>query len=185
LSLRDGTLHRQGADAGDSYQVIRFTSYEVRPDLSPALAEARQPKRKPKELSFDQLRKRIDAGGPQVLAARAEFHRRLCAPLAPLLFTLFALPFSILSQRSGRGGGFIAGLLIYLAYYFLTSFAETLTTDAALSPLLTFWGLHLLLLAAGLHLLQRSARERPSRLMEKLDGMIVRLRSLRRRDAHP
>jgi lipopolysaccharide export system permease protein len=95
------------------------------------------------------------------------------------------LPFSILSQRSGRSGGFIAGLLIYLVYYFLTSLAETLTTDAALSPLLTFWTLHLLLLAAGLHLLHRNAQERPSRLLENLDGMIVRLRSLRSRDAHP
>jgi len=82
LRLQDGTLHREGTDAGDSYQVIRFASYEIRPNLAPALAEARQPKRKPKELSFHQLRQRIDEGGSAALAARTEFHRRLCAPLA-------------------------------------------------------------------------------------------------------
>lgn len=185
LRLQDGTLHRQGTSGnGDAYQVIRFVRYDIRPDLSPALAEARQPKRRPKEMSFSELRERAAGGERNALAARAELHRRLCAPLAPLLFTLFALPFSIRSQRSGRGSGFIAGLLIYLGYYFLTSLAETLTADAGLHPLLTFWTIHLALLVAGVYLLRQSALERPSRLLEKLDGLMLLLKRPRRRDAH-
>lgn len=185
LRLLDGTLHRQGAGrGGDDYQTIRFASYDIRPDLSPALSETRTPKRRPKEMSFNELRKAAAVGKSPAQAARAELHRRFCAPLAPLLFALLALPFSIRSQRSGRGGGFIAGLLIYLTYYFLNSLAETLTADGGLHPLLTFWTVHLLLLAIGLYLLRQSALERPSRLLDRLDGAILRLQRLRRPDAH-
>lgn len=186
LRLRDGTLHRQAAAGrGDGYQVARFARYDVRPDLAPALAEARKPNRKPKELTFAELRRRAAEDGRPALAARAELHRRLCAPLAPLLFVLFALPFGIRSQRSGRGGGFLAGLAIYLAYYALTSLAETLTADAGLHPLLTFWAVHGALFAAGLLLLRQAARERTSRLVELFDGAVLKLQRLRRRDAHP
>ena len=42
---------------------------------------------------------------------RAELHRRLALPVAPLLFALVGLPLGIHSSRSGRGGGFALGLL--------------------------------------------------------------------------
>jgi lipopolysaccharide export system permease protein len=117
-------------------------------------------------------------------AARGELHSRLCAPLAPLLFALLAVPFSTYSQRSGRGGGFIVGLAIYLGYYLLISLAEILTDEGGIAPLLTFWLPHLLLFAAGVSLLRQSILERPVALLVWLDLCAGRIKRFRERHAH-
>lgn len=186
LRLQNGVVHRQGADTRtDSYQVIGFASYEITPDLSRALAEETAPRKvSRKELGMAALWARAGGATEQARAARGELHRRLCAPLAPLLFALLALPFSTFSQRSGRGGGFVVGLAIYLAYFLLISLAETLTAEGGLAPLLTFWAPHLLLFAAGAYLLRQSALERPVFLLSWCDLWAVRVKRFRERHAH-
>ncbi|MDH3998884.1 MAG: LPS export ABC transporter permease LptF [Desulfuromonadales bacterium] len=166
LQLQDGVIHRQQNDAADSYQMIHFSSYNVQPNITGTRETAKQPRRRPKEMPTSQLWSGIATQDKpsRANALRSELHQRLCSPLAPLLFALFGLPFSIQSHRSGRSGGFIMGLVIYLCYYALLSAADTLTAEAAVSPLLSFWGVHGLLLLAGAWLLRQSSLERPNLL---------------------
>jgi lipopolysaccharide export system permease protein len=187
LRLQNGAVHRKdtATTKKDTYQVIRFNNYDIRPDLSAVMATPKFAKRtKPGELTFSDLWQATEDKGERGRAAHAELHRRLCAPLAPLLFALFILPFGMQSQRSGRSGGFIAGLLIYLAYYLLTSLAEVVTTELHTPPLLSYWTLHLTFLGAGLTLLRQSALERPNRLLAWVDSGILLARRLGRRHAH-
>jgi lipopolysaccharide export system permease protein len=186
LQLHNGTLHRNdGTSAKDAYQVIRFNRYDIRPDLAVAMAAPKFARRaSPKEMTMDELWPASATEGERGLAARAELHSRLCAPLAPLLFALFILPFGMQTQRSGRSGGFTAGLLVYLAYYLLTSLAEIMTTGLRVPPLFSFWTLHLILLGMGLYLLRQSALERPSRLLGWVDCGIILIKRLGRRHAH-
>jgi lipopolysaccharide export system permease protein len=185
LQLHNGVIHRQGGNQNnDAYQVIGFTDYEIAPNLSRSLAAASKSRRKTNEMSLGELWGLADGSSGPAWAARAELHSRLCAPLAPLLFALFALPFSTFSQRSGRGGGFLVGLLIYLAYYLTISLAETLTTGIGATPLLTFWGTHFLLFALGIYLLRQSALERPSAAVVWLDYGALIIKRYRGRDAH-
>jgi len=93
-----------------------------------------------------------------------------------LIFALFGLPFSIQTHRSGRSGGFVIGLIIYLCYYMLLSLAQTLTADAGLTPLLSFWLPHLLLLLSGLFCLYRSAHEQPSIFVSQVEQTMTYLR---------
>jgi lipopolysaccharide export system permease protein len=186
LQLHNGVIHRQKtANQGDGYQVIGFASYEIMPDLSQALAAEATPRKiSRKEMNMAELWQVASGKTSTDRAARGELHRRLCAPLAPLLFALLALPFSTFSQRSGRGGGFIVGLAIYLGYYLIISLAEILTDEGGLAPLFTFWVPHLLLFATGAYLLRQSALERPVALMAWLDRCARGIKQFRERHAH-
>jgi lipopolysaccharide export system permease protein len=186
LQLHNGVIHRQqGGGQGDGYQVIGFASYGITPDLTKSLAAETGPRKvSRKEMSLRELWHAAEADTDASPAARGELHRRLSAPLAPLLFALLALPFSTFSQRSGRSGGFIVGLVIYLAYYLLVSLGETLTAEGNLPPLLTFWVPHLLLFAVAVYLLRQSALERPVAVLGWLDRCALHIKRFRERHAH-
>jgi lipopolysaccharide export system permease protein len=109
-------------------------------------------------------------------AVQAEMHTRLVSPMAPLIFALFGLPFSIQTHRSGRSGGFVIGLVIYLCYYLLLSLAQTFTADAGLTPWLAFWLPHLLLCLSGFYCLYRSAHEHPSIFVSQVEQTMTYLR---------
>lgn len=189
LQLQDGTIHRKTAkDDRDSYQVIRFTDYEIRPDLSESAA-ASAPRfalrTSPNEMGMSALWAAAAGEGEKALAARAELHNRLSTPLAPLLFALFILPCVMQNQRSGRSGAFVTGLLIYLGYFLLTGLADKATANLGVHPLFSIWLLHLALFLTGLYLLRQSALERPDLLLVWIDrGVIGFRRLLRRPDAH-
>ena len=111
-------------------------------------------------------------------AMQAELHLRLASPLAPILFVLFGLPFSMQSHRSGRSGGFVVGLIIFLIYYFLLSAGLTLTKEALTSPWLTLWTPQLILIAIGTYFLHQTSREKPNLIVSWMDQI---LRSLQKR----
>lgn len=188
LQLHDGVIHRQGKNATDqSYQVIRFRNYEIQPDTMTAQTFSKSEKLKPKQLSLAELRERLKAtetDPKQRAALGAEFHYRLCLPLAPIIFAMMGLPFSIHTQRSGRSGGFAFGLLIYLAYYLLVSVARTLSIETGVPAGPTLWSVHLILAGCGFYLLRQSSLERPIRLTLWIDQGIGWIKSFGRRDDH-
>ena len=145
------------------------------------------PRKRPKEMTTGSLWQQLNEAGrsnsdQNVHALKAEMHSRLTAPLTPLVFALFGLPFSIQSHRSGRSGGFVIGLIIYLCYYLFLSLAQTLTADAGFTPWLTFWVPHLLLCLSGIYCLYRTANEQPIHVVIWLERAILSLRNLAKKN---
>lgn len=190
--LQDGTIHRQENEDDTSYQLIHFRNYNVQPDLSDEGDKKSQvsgQRKNPKKMSTAALWKFTDntniEDSNQRLHAKSELHSRLVSPMAPFLFALFGLPFSIQSHRSGRSGGFVVGLIIYLCYYVMLSLAKTLTADAGMMPWLTFWAPHIILTLFGLYLLNQSAHEQPNPAITWLEERIETLKSrLKRFNEH-
>jgi len=178
IHLEDGTVHRKNRDEDGAYQIIRFKNYAINPRLEAATATSRA-KIKPKGMPTGELYNRLQAvpAGERSADLTAELHRRLSTPLAPLLFALFALSFGIQPTRSGRSGGIVIGLAIYLCYYFTFSFAGTLITESGFSPWLSIWVPHLILAGGGILLLRRSSLEKPNRLLEWLSRLSLRLKT--------
>ncbi len=184
IRLQDGVVHRQQTESVDNYQLIHFRNYDIQPEIS-AMSEPRKRSRlKPKELSTGKLWDDISSGGnpAKTRELQAELHLRLVSPLAPLLFVLFGLPFSMQSHRSGRSGGFVMGLVIFLGYYFMLSAALTLTKDASVSPWLTFWAAHLLLGVMGVFFLRQSSLEKPNVLVSWIDQLLLNLQKRARKN---
>jgi lipopolysaccharide export system permease protein len=114
---------------------------------------------------------------------QAELHLRLASPLAPILFVLFGLPFSMQSHRSGRSGGFVVGLIIFLIYYFLLSAGLTLTKEALTPPWLTLWTPQLILIAIGTYFLHQTSREKPNLIVTWMDQILRSLQKRARKNA--
>lgn len=174
IRLKDGVIHRQQTQSFDNYQLVHFRNYDIQPETSIAETPRKRKKRKPKELSIRQLWEGISTGQEpsRVQDLQAEFHLRLASPLAPLLFVLFGLPFSLQSHRSGRSSGFVMGLVIFLSYYFMLSLAVTLTKEAATPPLMTFWALHFVLAIIGAYFINQASREKPIIIVSWFDEAI-------------
>ncbi|MCK4536352.1 MAG: LPS export ABC transporter permease LptF [Desulfuromonadales bacterium] len=179
IHLSDGSIHRLGDGASDnSYQIINFRNYDVHPDLGPSALPKVRSRIKAKELSSAELMNKIrgEDNESKRHLLNAELYRRFSTPLAPLLFALFALPFGIQSQRSGRSGGIIIGLMIYLCYYFLFSLAKTMTAEGTAPAWLSFWAMHLVMISAGLYLLHRSSLEKPNRVVVWVNIVLARFK---------
>lgn len=180
IRLKEGVIHRQQTQSFDNYQLVHFRNYDIQPEVSLAQSTAERTWQKPKEMTTEALLGNIanEESPDKRQELNAELHLRLASPLAPILFVLFGLPFSLQSHRSGRSSGFVMGLIIFLIYYFLLSSAFTLTKDATLSPWLTFWLGHAVLVAGGIYFLRRSCQERQTFIVYWVDQS---LRALQKR----
>jgi len=171
LRLEDGTIHRRPVEKSrDSYQVIDFTTYEINLNLGQQLPDSRQRRKKESDLSVDELHEALSTAETPAERNKltVEWHRRLILPTAPLLFALIGVPLGIRSQRSGRGGGFAVGLVVFLLYYLFLSFAETLAIEGGLPPVPVIWAPTFLFLVGGLYLLQMAAREKRPQLPDRV-----------------
>ena len=184
IRLHDGVIHRQQTESADNYQLIHFSNYDIQPEISTFKGQTKKKNQKPKALPTGKLWESISSEKDPLKAQKlqAELHMRLISPLAPLLFVLFGLPFSMQSHRSGRSGGFVMGLIIFLGYYFILSTAVTLTKDAATPPWLTFWTPQLLLAGAGIFFLHQSSLEKPNPLISWVDQALLTLQKRARKN---
>ncbi len=159
LRLNDGTIHRRPGDGRDSYQTIGFTRYDLSLPIGDEISSTQS--RKARELNtLDLLEYRRTTSGHERRKLTAELHKRLTFPLAPLLFALVGVPLGIQSHRSGRGGGFALGLGVFLAYYLLQSFAETLVVEGNFFVTTLLWSPTLLFLAGGILLFHLTDQEK-------------------------
>lgn len=178
LRLEDGTIHRRPTDKDhDTYQVIDFTTYDINLTLGQQVPDTQQRRKKESELTTSELQ--VAREQTQNPAERnsliVEWHRRLILPTTPFIFALVGVPLGIRSQRSGRGGGFATGLVVFLLYYLLLSFAETLAVEGGLYPVLTIWTPTALFLAGSLALLYLAAKEKPFPLLDRLQAGFLRV----------
>jgi lipopolysaccharide export system permease protein len=175
LRLEDGTIHRQPRGSGEdesTYQVLQFSSYDVNLDLEKPTSANKKRRRKNKELSLPELNQAIaSSAGEARQDLLAELHTRMALPIAPLVFALLGVPLGIQPHRSGRGGSFALALGVFLCYYLLLSFGDTLVADAGW-PAAALWLPNLAFLLAGLYLLRRTAIEKPITLMARVNNAL-------------
>lgn len=177
IRLHDGVIHRQQSESSDNYQLIHFRNYDIQPEISGVNDQSKRKKLKPQELATTKLWSGIATTSEpdKMQKMQAELHLRLISPFAPLLFACFGLPFSMQSHRSGRSGGFVMGLVIFLTYYFILSAGRTVTQETSASPWLTLWIPHLLMAGTGILFLRHAALEKPVFLVSWLDQSMLML----------
>jgi lipopolysaccharide export system permease protein len=178
LRLEEGSIHRSPPGHGpEIYQTINFELYDIILDFGRELANAADRPRKIREMSLTELRhlRQETDVATERRAYTVEIHKRFILPATPLLFALIGVPLGIQSSRSGRGGGFAIGLFIFLLYYILFSFSETLAVEAGFPPVVTMWIPSVLFLGGGIHLLHLAAIEKRLVFLDHLTEMFQRL----------
>lgn len=147
LELRNGDLHFETRDS-DRHQRIAFDRFDYAVDAA-SLFE-RDGGTRPREIPFSELAELVAAADQGPLPAtksggrdpndfRAQYHRRLALPFAPLLFALLGVALGVRRTRAARSFGFLACAVLTAAYYTLLTFGEFLGESGRLSPALALW----------------------------------------------
>jgi len=170
LHLEEGSIHRESlVDGEKAYQVIAFQTYDVNLDLGGAMTQTRQQYKKLNQLSSIELIKGRNTQDDRIhrLRYEVELLDRLILPLTPLLFALIGVPLGIQSTRSGRGGGFAIGLVIFLVYYVLYSLNKNLTLKLGITSLSMLLPPSIFLFFGG-YIYTLAAQERPFTLLMRI-----------------
>ncbi len=170
LHLENGSIHRETLIDGEkAYQVIDFRTYDINLDLEGALPPPGKQYKKLTQLSTPDLLKGRNSPENNQYRLRydIELLDRLLLPLTPLLFALIGLPLGIQSTRSGRGGGFAIGLVIFLVYYTLYSLNKNLTLSLDTTPFIMFLP-PLIFLFFGGYIYTLAAHERQFTLLSRM-----------------
>ncbi|WP_447980223.1 LptF/LptG family permease [Candidatus Nitrospira bockiana] len=155
IRLLNGTVHSR-PDQIDQYQQVAFSTYDLKLTLDQSLYAAAD-ERPSREAILAQLQ-RSNWQDAAALRRLMESYKDLAFPTAALIFGMVGIPVGIVSKRSGRIGGFAAGVMIIIVYYVLNVLCEFLVTTLILPPLAGAWGPNAVFLATGLVLFHRVSR---------------------------
>lgn len=173
LRLIDGNFHRAGKEA-NSYQMGRFTTYDINLDLTASFSELKKKKKKFREMTFSELKHAIDTQGqdaPDFNEIKVEYYKKFTIPFACFVFALLGIPLGIRKVRGGKSYGFIMSLLVILIYYLLLITAESVGKSGAIPPLFSMWLPNITLGALGIYLFTNAARETSSPILIRISHL--------------
>jgi len=136
MTLRQGTIHITPTDPRE-YRAITFTHYDFTMNLSESLSPTPD-----ERLSLRDVRAKIaDTNGtdPRYLRMLQDHYKDLAVPASTLLFGLIGMPLGIVLKRSGRAGGFAAGIVVILLFYVLNVVADYGVSSLVLNPFAAAW----------------------------------------------
>jgi len=181
LRLNDGAIHRQSKQGESStYQIIRFTNYDLNIDLGNQLGSRHKHRQKAGELPWKELNGAIVKAKKNKIKhyLQAEKYERIVVAFAPIVLLLVGIPLGLQSSRSGKGSGFALALIIFLAYYVLLNLANTIAEKGVLPAAIILWLPNLCFLLGGFWALHSTAMEKPLRLIQISRWLIRQLKSL-------
>ncbi len=88
-----------------------------------------------------------------------EFHKKLAIPFACVVFALLGVPMAVTASRNGKGVSVSLALAVYLIYYIFLVGGEKFADKGKMDPLLSMWSANLVLLAIGIPVFFKAARE--------------------------
>ena len=177
LHLVDGSIHRNvETEKNSAYQVINFATYDLSLDIDRQISPQGNRRKKEKELSMQELIGAIDSTSSiqKNNQLMVELIHRLILPFSPFIFALVGVPLGIQTTRSGRGGGFALGLLVFLVFYILYSLTKTLAVDAGVTPYVVILPT-LVFLFGGCYMMHMAINERRLLLLDRIQEAVATL----------
>lgn len=134
---------------------------EVDEQLTFTPAQLMESQAKPDDMSYEQLKAFIaevvrNGGDPQKWLVDLNF--KLSMPLSSFILVLFGAPLAANKQRSGAVFGLILSALIFLIYFGLMRFVQTLGQLGQISPFAAAWSTNIIFLLLGVGVLAKSNR---------------------------
>lgn len=169
LELERGDIHFESDDP-ESHQRIAFERFDYALDAAALFDDARG--RRPREMRFEQLADTVDlaeqgplapevSGGRDANQFRAQYHRRLALPFAPLLFAVVGVALGVRRTRGARSWGVLVCVALTTVYYTLLTFGEYLGESGALPAAVALWIPNVLYAGVGGLLWMRAERGDP------------------------
>ncbi|RNC67912.1 MAG: LPS export ABC transporter permease LptF [Desulfuromonadales bacterium] len=175
LHLENGSIHR-GVESG-GYRLIEFRNYDLN-----VILQQRDLKEKLNEQDMTIGELMEHHRNPQGEAkfnrdVTIELHRRFSMPFACFVFAIIGVPLGIQNLRSGRAGGFSAGIVLLLLYYMLMSAGKTFAEKELVPVAVAVWMPNVFFVAFGALLLNKAAQERDLPLVGAIRITIARIKA--------
>jgi lipopolysaccharide export system permease protein len=154
LKLENGTIHQCSLDEG-KVRRIHFQAYEINLDRTLSEVSEKLQRTRKKDMDTRVLLERIDqlrAKNRPFEEYMVEFHSRLTVPMSCLVFGLLALPLALQAGPQGSTGKTLA--------------------EEGMPPSIGLWGPNLLFGFFAVHLLIRTAKEKPSLVLVKINLLL-------------
>ena len=161
LKLENGSIHTVSSDL-KNYRKIDFNSYDIKLDLSTALASLNEASKSSTDMTMTELLEKMKKPGIDKADARElaiEVHKKFSIPLSCIFFGLLALPLGIKSHRAVKSRSFAVGIIIVSVYYLLRIGGEALVETGHLSPEVGVWTPNIFFGILGVYLFYMSNRE--------------------------
>jgi lipopolysaccharide export system permease protein len=155
------------AGPGDSVQHVRFDEYDLKLHLKtsggPVFGTVQEIR--------DEVARRRAAGEPvaRMLRLWLDSTKNFTFAAACFIFGVLGPALGLTAVRSGRMGGFAAGVALIIVYYTLTTVATALVVGERIPVLAGAWLPNGVFLLATLWVLARAQRERP--LLPRIPGL--------------
>ncbi len=138
----------------DDANQFHSTTFDHRVDTMPEhIDDFLRIQKPPDTMSFRELYAhvtRLREGGHQVRAYLVPLHAKLSFPLVHLIMALVAIPFALVSPRSGgRSVGVGVAIVISVGYWFVHSAALALARADLLPPVLAAWTANIIFAGLG------------------------------------
>ncbi len=122
--------------------------------------------------SFNDFRTDYKYKRKQLNMYDTEYHHRLALALSVLLLFIIGAPLGALIKKGGFGLPMVFGIIIYMIYFFLSSFAINLAEESSISHVWGGWLSTLVLAPFGIYLLVSTSTDRGKM---NLSGLIQRI----------
>ena len=139
LRLKDGEII-SSSSGGTTPVVLKFDVYDL-PIKLPLIEKFRARGGANLELTLPELWRALKhpPEGEPLSLYRADFHDRIIRSLSILVLPFLAVPFGVVSKRSGRGFGLVIGVLLVLTYHKVEQFAQAYVSLGNTSPWVGIW----------------------------------------------
>jgi lipopolysaccharide export system permease protein len=161
LKLENGSIHTVSSDL-KNYRKIDFNSYDIKLDLSTALANLDESSKSSTEMTMTELLERMNKPGLDKAAIRElaiEVHKKFSIPLSCIFFGLLALPLGIKSHRAVKSRSFAVGIIVVSLYYLLRIGGEALAETGHISTEIGVWTPNIFFALLGVYLFYMANRE--------------------------
>ena len=171
LRLKDGEII-SSLSGGETPVVLNFDVYDL-PVKLPLVEKFRARGGANLELTLPELWKAIKdpPQGEPIALYSADFHDRIIRSLSILVLPFLAVPFGVVSKRSGRGFGLVVGVLLVLTYHKVEQFAEAFVSLGQVSPFVGIWIPFLLFTALSGYLFYMRAYKVEGGVLLKLEDL--------------
>ena len=160
LHFTKGTIFMVGKDL-DSARTIKFNTYDLTIGLKDIMDALASRKKKPKEMSFSELNKRlkkVQKGEEKYNEVMIQLLEKFSIPLAVFLMGIIGAPLGAQMGSRGRSTGIGVSLLVFLIYYMCLAGARGICETGTISPAIGVWIPNVFLLISCIFLLWRSGK---------------------------
>lgn len=166
--LENGTIHRW-EKAHDAYQSLSFKNYVFAMNLMNVLPYRGELRKRPFEMNIAELTRAIEKAKPSSrYDLYLEIYKKFSIPFSSIAFIPLIVPLGIRRKTEGKFSGVVYSLVLFLTYYVLTAFIDSMGKSCYAPPAIVAFVPNLLFCFAGLYLTRGLNAEVHATLVQKL-----------------